>query len=291
MVSPLSRIFGRRKESRPAPAPDDATPRYARRAILRSLGGGLVAVTLAVIMAMGPSVSHVWAKPGNGKGVKPPQTMIPIDVVDVIVQDGQLIAVGQVGNTQFPIPLQLGSSPNLLDPDCPILNLEIGAITLNLLGLLVETSDICLDITAHAGEGLLGDLLCGISNLLSDGLPLGVILGLLNADELNALLDGLTDLLDEIFALATSPDAVVGAACNILNLALGPIDLTLLGLQVELDDCDGGPVTIDITAIPGGGLLGDLLCGLANLLNGGVGGNALKAALNDVANAILALLA
>jgi hypothetical protein len=290
MVTPLSRFFGRRKESRPAPAPDDATPRYARRAILRSLGGGLVAVTLAVIMAMGPNAS-LWAKPGQGGGVKAPKTMIPIDVVDVIVQDGQLIAVGQVGSTQFPIPLQLGSSPNPLDADCPILNLEIGAITLNLLGLLVETSDICLDITAHAGEGLLGDLLCGISNLLSDGLPLGVILGLLNADELNTLLDGLTDLLDEIFALATSPEAVAGAACNILNLALGPIDLNLLGLQVYLDDCDEGPVTIDITAIPGGGLLGDLLCGLSNLLNGGVGGNALKAALNDVANAILALLA
>ena len=213
--------------------------------------------------------------------------MIPIDVVDVIVQDGQLVAVGQIGNTQFPIPLQLGSSPNPLDADCPILNLEIGAITLNLLGLLVETSDICLDITAHQGEGLLGDLLCGISNLLADGLPLGVILDLLTDAELDALLDGLTDLLDEIFALATSPDAVVGAACNILNLALGPIDLNLLGLQVYLDDCDEGPVTIDITAIPGGGLLGDLLCGLANLLNGGVGGNALKTALNDVAAAIL----
>jgi hypothetical protein len=28
------------------------------------------------------------------------------------------------------------------------------------------------------------------------------------------------------------------------------------------DDCAGGPVTVDITAIPGGGLLGDLLCSL-----------------------------
>lgn len=46
-----------------------------------------------------------------------------------------------------------------------------------------------------------------------------------------------------------------------LSLALGPLDLNLLGLRVELDDCDGGPVTVDITAIPGG-LLGDLLCSL-----------------------------
>jgi hypothetical protein len=53
-----------------------------------------------------------------------------------------------------------------------------------------------------------------------------------------------------------------------LNLigALGPINLNLLGLVVELDNCANGPVTVDITAIPGGGLLGDLLCSLADVL-------------------------
>ena len=50
-----------------------------------------------------------------------------------------------------------------------------------------------------------------------------------------------------------------------LNLALGPINLSLLGLNV-----DTSPICLDITAQQGGGLLGDLLCGVANLLNGGV---------------------
>ena len=291
MVSPLSRIFGRRKESVPAPAPtpDERVPRYARRAILRGFGAGLVAVLLAVVMAGGPAAHHAMAKPG-GKA-KMPKTMLPLVIDEVVVQDGQLVALASIGSNRFPIPLQLGASPNPLDADCPILNLEIGAIHLNLLGLVVDTSDICLDITAHAGEGLLGDLLCGIANLLDQGFPLGLILDLLTDDELEALLDGIQDLLNEVFALATSPEAVQDAACDILNLALGPIDLNLLGLQVELDDCEGGPVTIDVTAVPAGGLLGQLLCGLAGLLDGGVGGDALKAALNDVANAILALVA
>jgi hypothetical protein len=118
------------------------------------------------------------------------------------------------------------------------------------------------------------------------GFDLGDILGLLAADQLEQLLDGLANLLIEVFDLATDPEAVVDAACDILNLALGPINLNLLGLSVDLDDCDDGPVTIDVTAVPGGGLLGDLLCGLAGLLDGGVGGNALKVALNNVANAI-----
>ena len=54
-----------------------------------------------------------------------------------------------------------------------------------------------------------------------------------------------------------------------LHLVLGPIDLNLLGLSVKLG---GGansdqPIVLDVTAQQGGGLLGDLLCGLTNVLN------------------------
>jgi hypothetical protein len=52
--------------------------------------------------------------------------------------------------------------------------------------------------------------------------------------------------------------------CRILNLTLGPLDLNLLGLVVHLDT-----VHLTITAVPGpGNLLGNLLCAVANLLNG-----------------------
>lgn len=52
-------------------------------------------------------------------------------------------------------------------------------------------------------------------------------------------------------------------ACQILTLSLGPLDLDLLGLVVHLDE-----VNLDISADPAGGLLGDLLCGVADLLGG-----------------------
>lgn len=52
------------------------------------------------------------------------------------------------------------------------------------------------------------------------------------------------------------------SGCSILDLQLGPLDLTLLGLNIFLDQ-----VNLQITAIPGGGLLGDLLCAVDNLLN------------------------
>ena len=72
------------------------------------------------------------------------------------------------------------------------------------------------------------------------------------------------------------------AVCGILNLVLGPLNLNLLGLVVTLNQ-----VHLTITAVPGAGnLLGNLLCAVANLLNGGGGLSALSALLNN----ILALL-
>ena len=60
------------------------------------------------------------------------------------------------------------------------------------------------------------------------------------------------------------PVAATGS-CQVLHLELGPLDLNLLGLMVHLDK-----IVLDITAQSGpGNLLGNLLCAVANLLNGG----------------------
>jgi hypothetical protein len=60
--------------------------------------------------------------------------------------------------------------------------------------------------------------------------------------------------------------AVAGraAACDILHLVLGPLDLDLLGLQIHLNR-----VVLDIVAATGAGnLLGNLLCAITGLLDG-----------------------
>jgi hypothetical protein len=72
-------------------------------------------------------------------------------------------------------------------------------------------------------------------------------------------------------ALATLSDASPNAGgittqqltCSILDLDIGAIHLDLLGLVIDI-----APIHIDVTAVPGGGLLGELLCALANLLSG-----------------------
>ena len=62
---------------------------------------------------------------------------------------------------------------------------------------------------------------------------------------------------------ASSPMTATGAACDILDLVLGPLDLNLLGLQVHLNK-----VVLHVSAAPGAGnLLGNLLCAVAGLLD------------------------
>ncbi|MDT0183464.1 ABC transporter substrate-binding protein [Microbacterium sp. ARD31] len=65
--------------------------------------------------------------------------------------------------------------------------------------------------------------------------------------------------------LANGRVAANAAACDILNLVLGPLDLNLLGLEIHLQR-----VVLDIVAVAGAGnLLGNLLCAVAGLLDGG----------------------
>jgi hypothetical protein len=219
-----------------------------------------------------------------------PDTVIPLRFTDVIVRNGQLVALGTLGSTPFEAPITFQTQP---DGDaCPILHLMLGPIDLNLLGLVVQTSEICLAIDAVPGPGnLLGNLLCGVAGLLDGGTPLGNILGGLTQPQLDTLTQGITGLLNGAMQEVTAPGTLQAADCQILNLSLGPVDLNLLGLAVHLDDCDDGPVTVDIFAVPGpGNLLGNLLCGLAGLLDGGAPNPALARQLTDIADSILELL-
>lgn len=64
---------------------------------------------------------------------------------------------------------------------CNILNLNLGPLDLNLLGLKVHLNQVILNITADPSPGnLLGNLLCAVSNLLDLGGIIGIIANLLN---------------------------------------------------------------------------------------------------------------
>lgn len=87
-------------------------------------------------------------------------------------------------------------------------------------------------------------------------------------------------------AAAAFPPAPAPGACNVLNLVLAPLDLNILGLQVHLNQ-----VVLNIVAQSGAGqLLGNLLCFVAGLLDGGGPLAGLLTQLQGLLNRILGAL-
>ncbi len=100
-----------------------------------------------------------------------------------IVKKGQVYADGVlhatlrrgngelVGNKskQILIPVASGTVSPARGQSCDILNLVLGPLDLNLLGLEVHLNRVVLDIVATPGAGnLLGNLLCAVAGLLDD---------------------------------------------------------------------------------------------------------------------------
>ena len=90
------------------------------------------------------------------------------------------------------LPVQFsGSAPAaaaageiVIQQTCDVLNLVLGPLHLNLLGLIIDLNQVVLDITADPAGGLLGGLLCALAGLLGGAGPipglLNQIVGLLN---------------------------------------------------------------------------------------------------------------
>jgi hypothetical protein len=142
---------------------------------------------------------------------------------------------------------------------CNILTLNLDKLHLELLGAVVDTSKINLEVYARR-PGVLGRLFCALSRARIS-FPQA-------ARKLNRRLDGrplrVMGARSDIQAEASTHQGT----CQVLRLVLGPLHLDLLGLNIDLyGDNRQSPVIVTITAQPGHGLLGDLLCSLAGGAN------------------------
>ena len=131
-------------------------------------GGGQVGASLRALITQGGAIIGTF------------------DIQRFAAIDNTLHAIGTAtlvnGPSTLVTTLALPVTPTTLGPpdpaSCPILHLDIGPITLNLLGLNITTSRIVIDIVAIPGPGnLLGNLLCAIAGLLNSG---GTLQGILN---------------------------------------------------------------------------------------------------------------
>ncbi len=223
------------------------------------------------------------------------QNNAPLGVHNIIqnvqIVNNQLVATTTQGQS-LPITTTASRPPRGRN-DCAILNLELGPINLNLLGLQVTTSEICVRVLGERRGGVLGRLLCNVANLLRRGVSLRNILNRMSAQERTLFTNAVRDILNEALnslnqARVQSITPAQNGGCPILNLVLGPINLNVLGLRVQVDNCarPAGPVTVNVTAIPGS-LLGDLLCGLLGNINVGA---TLQQVLQQAIEAILGAL-
>jgi len=233
-------------------------------------------------------------------------TISDIQVTSVDLTGDQPVAIATVTGTLLgreftqegvEIPLNLGVE-NGAEGECDVLTLTLGPVDLNVLGLNVSLDDcaggpVVIEVnaipTGEEGGGLLGDLLCGVSGLLSGGDTLGDILGGLEGADLDqatgALEEVLTSVLDGVFdgllgggtAAEEAAAQQAGNVTDLLHLEIDELNLNLLGLEV-----DTSAICLDVTAEQGSGnLLGNLLGSIAHLLDKDPG-NAINAKLNKL---------
>jgi hypothetical protein len=87
--------------------------------------------------------------------------------------------VTQTRTRQLTVPIDLGGFAG--PGSCEILDLVLGPLDLDLLGLVVHLDQVHLNITAEQGPGnLLGNLLCALAGALDANAPANQIANLLN---------------------------------------------------------------------------------------------------------------
>jgi hypothetical protein len=192
--------------------------RCSRLAIV-ALIGSFLAIPATSALAQGgsnPAINRLEL-PANGSvatqaGVSLGTIAGTFSISRFAIQEGQLVAIGQFNATyrdvdgvvknvvsQIAWPVADGGSggdaaascdTGAASAACDILNLVLGPLHLDLLGLVIDLNQVVLNITATTGSGdLLGNLLCAITGLL-DNPPFGQqIVNLLN--QLIGILSGL----------------------------------------------------------------------------------------------------
>lgn len=158
---------------------------------------------------------------------------------------------------------------------CKILTLQIDDLKLVLLGLTVDTSAVNLNITGNSSASL-GKLFCTLAKSLklntvtkaraaTRGLNRQLQNRRLRILSFRAVIRPQTYDGSSSQSETQSRQAAPAPVCPVLDLTLGPINLNLLGLLVDLyGQTPKDPVIVTITADPNGGVLGKLFCQLAS---------------------------
>jgi len=298
----LFRLFGGRTRSAPVRRRSNPSNAFRYRPTLEGCEERVVMSAMAIAP---PGLAAAGGRTVAQRLPAGSNITIPVAVNGITVQNtldqagnlvGNLLANVTVAGQNLQIPILASLTPDPADAGCQILHLEIQSLHLNLLGLTVDTSPICLDISAVPGQGqLLGNLLCpndGTASLLTSVTDL--LNQLTGPTAVTGLVGELQQVINQSLTKLISSASLQNTSVqpgNILHLELGPVDLNVLGLNVHVDNCADGPVTVDVGARAGhGNLLGNLLNGLTHLLDSHASQVAIGNKLGKIGNTISHLL-
>ena len=162
-------------------APNDAAPNNA----VATSATGLVFRNVTGVLADGRTFRGTLRITSLAPNPNDPNTVLASGTLTGIVRNATGGGVTRITQTFTNVVLGI---TNPTPGTCRILDLDIGAIHLDLLGLVVDLAPVHLDIVAQAGPGnLLGNLLCALAGLLDQGSPLGNLLNQINAILANLL--------------------------------------------------------------------------------------------------------
>jgi hypothetical protein len=239
--------------------------RLRRLAALAALSACSAVAVAAPGAAVAAPTAPAASSPGPGPGAV---LSSDVRIEKFVVNKSGLVALGtQSARLDGNAARQKATFAVSKGGSCNVLTLNLQQLHLQLLGLDLATSAINLKITGRGSQSL-GALFCKLSRSLK---LTSASSGRAAAASLNRYLHG--HPLHAVRFRATLPVVTAQAAqspapppsCKVLDLVLGPLNLDLLGLVVDLYGPDASkPVEVHVTANPAGGVLGAVFCKLAN---------------------------
>lgn len=221
------------------------------RRIVAPLLAALAGVLSALIIALPASAKS---------GARPAKLTVGVQVMHFTSHGSALTATGvvtarlshdghtQLARTRVAVRAARGQS-------CTILYLYLNQLNLQLLGLNAHLDKVRLSLTGNSRGGVLGSLFCKLAHAK---------ITTARAQATRQINHAWASRHQDVvrFSAAISPQATAHtttSTCQVLSLIVGPLQLQLLGLEVNLNK-----LTLNVTATRGGGALGDLFCQLAD---------------------------
>lgn len=232
-----------------------------RRLVLPARIVGLLVATAVAVMAA-TSIAAAASPRAASASARPAHLTVGVEVLRFAAAGRQLNATGLVTATLIDNSGHVRTIRSRValtaaaGGGCRVLHLFLNQLNLQLLGLNAHLDKVQLDVTGNPRGGVLGSLFCRLARAKVASGRAAAARALTASVRRNG---GQALRFTAQLNPAVASAAAAGTTCPVLDLIVGPLNLQLLGLVVDLNK-----VHLTITATRGADTLGDTFCRLAD---------------------------